>query len=304
MRIAIRPVVMATALLLAFPVSHAFATPHESPALMQLAGKPTSVRVLILAGTTGAANGFAVEWMPRADYDARGGFPAGGDPAVQTGDFFGVPVWVVQGSSGDFTLPPGKWQAIEIGEFFDESGVIASDTNELLPSTEYVVRVTAKESGAYSASAPSEPLFVSTGSVQANCTYTQGYWKTHEGTWPAASLQLGTVSYDAAQLLAIFLEPARGNGLLILAHQLIAAKLNIAGGADATSIASTLGAADALIGNLVAPPVGSGSLSPASVNALATALAQYNNGLLGPAHCGTTPAKAATWGTIKSTYRR
>jgi hypothetical protein len=291
-------------LLLAVSASHAFATPHASPALMQLAGKPTSVRVLIMAGTTGAANGFAVEWMTRADFDARGGFPSAVDPAVKTGDFFGVPEWVVQGSSGDFTLPPGKWQAIEIGQFFDESGVIASDTNELVPSTEYVVRATAKESGTYSASAPSAPLFVTTGSPQANCTYTQGYWKNHEGVWPAASLRLGTVTYDAAQLLAIFDEPARGNGLLILAHQLIAAKLNIAGGADATSIAATIGAADALIGSLVSPPVGSGFLSPASVNALATALDQYNNGLLGPGHCGTTPAKATTWGTIKSTYRR
>jgi hypothetical protein len=36
--------------------------------------------------------------------------------------------------------------------------------------------------------------------------------------------------------MAILDNPARGNGLMILAHQLIAAKLNIANGADASEV--------------------------------------------------------------------
>ena len=78
-------------------------------------------------------------------------------------------------------------------------------------------------------------------------------------------LQLGNVTYNQQQLLDILHEPVRGNGLLILAHQLIAAKLNIAAGADPSCIEETIAEADALIGDLVIPPVGDGYLSPRDV---------------------------------------
>ena len=67
-------------------------------------------------------------------------------------------------------------------------------------------------------------------------------------------LQLGNVTYTQEQLLDILHQPVRGNGLLILAHQLIAAKLNIAAGADPSCIQETIAEADALIGDLVIPP--------------------------------------------------
>jgi hypothetical protein len=97
------------------------------------------------------------------------------------------------------------------------------------------------------------------------------------------------VSYTAAELESIFnTPPAGGEGLLILAHQLIAAKLNIANGANPSAVASTIAAADALIGGLVAPPVGSGSLAPSAVSALSSTLDQYNSGLIGPGSCPTS----------------
>jgi len=73
--------------------------------------------------------------------------------------------------------------------------------------------------------------------------------------------------------------------LLSLAHQLIAAKLNIANGSSAVSIQSSIDAADALIGSLVIPPVGSGTLAPSATSALVTALTNYNEGATGPGHC-------------------
>jgi hypothetical protein len=119
----------------------------------------------------------------------------------------------------------------------------------------------------------------------AGCTLTQGYWKNHTEDWPVATLMLGTVSYSAAQLEAILTQPVAGNGLISLAHQLIAAKLNIANGADATAVAASITAADALIGGLIVPPVGAGHLAPASTGGLTTTLDEYNNGLIGPGHC-------------------
>jgi hypothetical protein len=117
------------------------------------------------------------------------------------------------------------------------------------------------------------------------CVFGQGFWKNHPDQWPVTQLQLGTVTYNQQQLLSILHQPVRGNGLVLLAHQEIAAKLNIANGADGSCIQQTLAAADALIGNLVIPPVGNGFLAPRDVSALADTLDQYNEGELCAPSC-------------------
>jgi hypothetical protein len=297
-------ILLATTVGLGLTATRASATPESTPAVMQTTAKASSARLIVMAGVTGAQSGFTVDWVAKSVYDALGDFPPATDANFHTGNFVGVPVWVVQGTSGDFTLPPTAWQAVELGELFDESGVKTTATDELSASTDYVIRIKANGGVTYSESAPSAPLVVSTSAQQQNCTFTQGYWKNHTSVWPSGPITLGTVSYTPAQLLSIFNKPAGGNGLIILAHQLIAAKLNIMNGADASSIASTIASADALIGGLICPPVGSGFLTPASVNSLATNLDNYNNGLVGPGHCGTTAAAASTWGSIKSLYRK
>jgi hypothetical protein len=302
--VAIRRTLISALVGIALCGTTAHAAQQSVPAVAQYLSKPTSVRIMVMAGTSGAEGGFNVEWMKKSTFDALGGWPAAGDPAIVRGEFTGTPAWVIEGTSGDYTLPPVKWQALEMGELFDESGVLASSTAELDANTDYVVRVTARAAGSSTESVPTQTLVVSTTNSQQNCTFTQGYWKNHTGVWPTASLQLGTVTYTATQLLAIFNQPARGNGLTILAHQLIAAKLNILHGADASSVSSTIAAADAMIGGLVCKPVGSGSLSPSAVNSLSQTLDSYNNGLVGPGHCGEVAAKPMTWGAIKSVYRR
>ena len=121
--------------------------------------------------------------------------------------------------------------------------------------------------------------------TDGGCTFTQGFWKNHPEVWPVSSLALGSVTYTAAELGTIFDEPVAGNGLISLAHQLIAAKLNVANGADDTDIAQAIADADALIGGLVVPPVGSGFLSPDDTSALVDALTDFNEGTTGPGHC-------------------
>lgn len=123
------------------------------------------------------------------------------------------------------------------------------------------------------------------GNGDVGCTFTQGFWKNHPNDWPVQNLTLGTVNYTKAELLSILNQPVMGNGLISLAHQLIATKLNIANGADDSAIAATVLAADALIGGLVIPPIGAGWLAPATTSALTTLLDSYNNGLLGVPHC-------------------
>ena len=119
----------------------------------------------------------------------------------------------------------------------------------------------------------------------AGCVFSQGYWKNHPEAWPVTELQLGNTTYTQEQLRAILHEPVRGNGLLILAHQEIAAKLNIANGADGSCIQQTLADADALIGDLVIPPVGDGYLRPRDVSPTAGILGSYNEGDLCAPSC-------------------
>ena len=129
---------------------------------------------------------------------------------------------------------------------------------------------TPSATGSPSATATPSPSATATPSgTPGVCVRGQGYWKNHPEAWPVTELQLGNVTYTQQQLLDILHEPVRGNGLLILAHQLIAAKLNIAAGADPSCIEGTIAEADALIGDLVIPPVGDGYLAPREAAPLA-----------------------------------
>ena len=283
----------------------ALADQLDTPTAWQTSGKVSSVRMRVKAGASGADAGFTAQWMKKVDFDANGGWADAGSPLLRQADFAGAPVWTTEGNAGDYTLAPSQWMAIELGQLFDESGVIveAGDNEELAASTQYVVRVFARASGALAASNPTADILVTTGNPAQNCTYTQGYWKNHPAAWPVGSLMLGNVNYTAAELLSILNTPAGGNGLIILAHQLIAAKLNIANGADPTFINPTITSADAAIGNLVCPPVGGDFLAPGSTSADAHGLDDWNNGLTGPGHCAPTPTTPSSWGKLKSDYR-
>jgi hypothetical protein len=96
---------------------------------------------------------------------------------------------------------------------------------------------------------------------------------------------LGSINYTQLQLLQIFNQPAAGNGLIALAHQLSAAKLNIANGADPSAVQSAISSAEAVIGALVVPPIGNGFLSPGVTSTLTNELDNYNMGVTGPGHC-------------------
>jgi hypothetical protein len=126
-----------------------------------------------------------------------------------------------------------------------------------------------------------------------NCTYTQGYWKNHEENWPVTSLVVGNTTYTQAELLAIFNRSAGGDATYILAHQLIAAKLNIANGADPSSVSQAVASADTW---LIAHPLGSKPKNPARAEgiALSVILDDFNNGRIGPGHCDSNPNPAPT----------
>jgi len=115
------------------------------------------------------------------------------------------------------------------------------------------------------------------------CPLGVGYWKTHPAVWPVTTLTLGTVSYTQAQLLAILnTNPGAGtksDASLVLAFQLIAAKLNLANGLSPCLFEATIAAADALIDGRtipITPKITPNTAEGQQMVSLANTLSQLN----------------------------
>jgi hypothetical protein len=276
------------------PDASARKTTLDKPTITCGTSTQASINITVTAGASGAPAGFSIQWMTAADYAANGNsWYASEDLRLCKASFSG------NANLSRYNLAAGQSVTVNIGEFLFDNGASTNCGDALTCGTTYVFRAFAHATSTLMRSEFTANLECSTLACGADehCTYTQGYWKTHGPTptgnnvneWPQDvkdnGLLLGTVSYDTTQLQSIFDKPAAGNGLIVLAHQLIAAKLNVANGTDDTDIAAAIAAADALIGSLVVPPVGSGFLAPSATSSLTTALTNYNEGATGPGHC-------------------
>ena len=95
---------------------------------------------------------------------------------------------------------------------------------------------------------------------------------------------IGGVHYTADQLCAIFhTSPRADDGLPALSHEIIAARLNIANGADPTDAQAALDAADLIINGKV---IGVDAIPPSETISLTNTLRNYNEGETGPGACG------------------
>jgi hypothetical protein len=278
-------------------------TKMDTPIITGMATSGVSIDITVKAGATGAPAGFSLQWITAAAFalgpDGIAGtaddstWPASDSLSLCKASFSG-------NANGSFyNLGPSGEVTVHIGDYlFDDPG--ASSNCASIPlecNTEYVFRAFAHANSSLQRSDFTANLFVKTlpcgGGDEGGCTYTQGYWKTHgpiptgnnSNEWPVTELTLGTVLYTDLQLQSIFDTPAAGNGLISLSHQLMAAKLNVANGADDSAVAGAVAAADALIGGLEVPPVGAGSLPNSATSALTSTLTSYNEGLIGPGHC-------------------
>lgn len=276
----------------------------DAPALRVVRESQVSLAIEVTAGPSGAPAGFVVEWMKAADHTRLGGWPAdvAAVPELVRAQFYGTPT--LNPSTGSYRLGSLGMVLIELGDLFDETGVGATWAGELASGEEYLVRARAVATSTSAASGYSAVLRGRTRPrLYSGCAYSLGFWKNFPEGWPVGSLALGSVVYDAKQLEAIFATPARGNGLVMLAHQLIAAKLNLANGADPSVLAAMVAEADAKIGALVVPPLGKGYIGPDDVRAGRDGLDSFNNGLIGAANCAQVPSRLSTWGGIKAVYR-
>ncbi len=124
-----------------------------------------------------------------------------------------------------------------------------------------------------------------------SCTYTQGYWKNHSEEWDNGEkyVDAGDTFYNSGKSYLEILNtpPKGGNAYLQLAHQFIAASLNAngtSGSGDSSVDAALAGAAAYFASAPAGIPTPSGSLRT-QLQAWATLLDNYNNGLIGPGHC-------------------
>jgi len=260
----------------------------DAPTLLCAGSTQTSINLQVAAGPTGAPAGFSIQWMTAEQY------AAGGWSQLELGigchaSFSG------NANLSRYNLGPNEVVTVNVGEFLFDQGTSTSCPEALTCGTQYVFRVFAHATSALQRSDFTADFTCSTLPCASgeSCTFTQGYWKTHgpsptgnnTNEWPVSQLELGSVTYTDVELQAILDTPASGNGLIALAHQLIAAKLNVAKGADPGDVEDAIAAADTLIGSLVVPPIGGGSLKSAVTSPLTTTLTSYNEGATGPGHC-------------------
>jgi len=117
-----------------------------------------------------------------------------------------------------------------------------------------------------------------------DCTHGVGYWKSHSDAWPVEEIDIGGVTCSKAEAIDILKTSPGGDATYILARQLIATKLNLLRGADASALEATVIDADSW---LSAHPLGTDPSDPdrAEGIALAETLEQYNSGEIGPGVC-------------------
>jgi len=259
---------------------------------------PASINVTLTAGPdTGLPAGFSVQWMLESEFLANGGvWPADSYVDLNVSSFCKAS-FSGNASGYNYSLGPNGTKTVTVGDIiYDTPGASSACANvQLECSKNYVFRAFGHATSTLNRSAWSNNTTCATASctTDAGCTYTQGYWKSHgpiptgnnSNQWPVTSLTLGTVTYTDFELLAILNNSGAGNGLVKLAHQLIAAKLNIANGADPSAIQQAVTDADNMIGALVVPPIGNGYLPPAQTGDLTETLTEYNEGTIGAGHC-------------------
>jgi hypothetical protein len=126
------------------------------------------------------------------------------------------------------------------------------------------------------------------------CTLSQGYWKTHSRKGPAPYDarwgNLGPLEEDTPFFLSgrtwyqAFRTPVWGLGYYALAHQYMAAKLNVLAGANPDAVAPALAAAEAFFATST-PATPLSWARRVQVSWLAVRLDAFNSGRIGPGHC-------------------
>jgi hypothetical protein len=255
----------------------------DPPVLNFVESTRISVEIEVTAGASGAPGGFAIRWINSADN------------RQESATFSGIP------SGSNFALQPNQSAKVKIGDLFFDEGVSTTNPFALKPVGEYRFTAIALPTKGNKQSEPSLELIAGPlipppeCPTPPNCTANLAFWKSNgpgicsansgPNLWPTDTLKLGNNTYDASSLCVILLRKAGEFDCNAMAQQLIAAKLNVARGADPTVIAAHIEAADLLIGDLTLPANGKDAFPTEQTFAQVIALSNYNEGATGPQRC-------------------
>jgi hypothetical protein len=192
--------------------------------------------------------------------------PLGGQVEIQTVGLslpasplsVGLPIPVPTNLAGSWTsfLEPGTYSATLQGLLFLGPDCVQG-------TVLYPIMVSAPPFVVVATASDVEPLGV-------------GFWKTHPDAWPVTQLTIAGIPHDAMFLMDVLHQSVRGRAPLSLTQHLIAARLNIANGCDA-SIAEVAGQGDQLL--LITGIFGSSSKADRqAANRLKDLLEAYNEG--------------------------
>ncbi len=123
------------------------------------------------------------------------------------------------------------------------------------------------------------------------CTLTQGYWKNHTEDWDSGQnyVDSGDIFYNSGKTYIEIMNtpPKGGNAYLQLAHQFIAASLNVGGtsGSGIAAVDAALAGADAYFAAAAAGIPAPTGATKTQLQAWASTLGSFNEGLTGPGHC-------------------
>ncbi|HEY0662335.1 MAG TPA: hypothetical protein VGD21_13560 [Lysobacter sp.] len=136
------------------------------------------------------------------------------------------------------------------------------------------------------------------------CTLTQGYWKTHanvaskpqfakkrDANWDNVGAQAENTTFflSGQSWITVFWTAPKGNAYYNLAHQYMAAKLNVYNGASTTpAVAAAITQAEAWFSTYT-PSNGFWKTNKTQVMQVAGVLGSYNEGSIGPGHCSEAP---------------
>lgn len=190
------------------------------------------------------------------------------------------------------TLPASYTYSKVVGPY--DAGTTVSLPNEIVLTTETTTDNPPTDDWTVTITVPNP---------SAGCTLTIGYWKNHAGFGPQKDMitallpvWLGNVSGAkslsvitptmAVNILGMKTYGSPSNGITKLYAQLLAAKLNIKGGANASAVAPTITAADSLLAaKSWTDWNGLSKTDKQNVQNWMSTLDKYNNGLIGPGHC-------------------
>lgn len=263
-------------------------TKFDAPIVTLQEAAQASLILKVQAGETGMTEGFTIQWMLKSDFDIYGwnGTTLGMSPSYCHASASG------NANSSRYNLNPWESTTIKIGDMLLDAGVSTSCNTWLSCGTTYVFRFFAHANKTLQRSdfSPTYQFTTLPCFVENICTYSQGWYKNHQSDWEYLvpnGLLLGNNLYSASQLTAILnLAPQGGNTVLIVAHQLIATKLNtLRGVVNTPAIDADILAADSW---LASRDILTAYEKNDSMNFLAGRLDNFIQGVAGigaPGHC-------------------